>query len=107
MVWFGLLVIGLNLANPLKPSEVLNDRTVFARMTPKKEWATLRLFESGAGDKLGGIYGLSAITVPAAGWHVDAVTIFTTARNPEKWEARPRPRLNVLPKHKDDVEARQ
>src|SRR5262245_46385350 len=98
-----LLVSGLGRAAAPEPAEVLCDRTSFVRQTDRKEWATYRQLEPADRNKPTGIYGLSALTVPPAGWRVDAVTIFTSARTPEKWLKLDRARFIVIAKGKGDV----
>jgi len=83
--------------------DVLCDRTRFVHPADRPGWATYRQLESADAARPGGIYGLSAITVPEAGWHIEAVTIFTTARAPEKWAALDKARFNVFPKGKADT----
>jgi hypothetical protein len=46
-------------------------------------------------------YGLSSVTVPAGGWKVDAVAIYTNPSQPADWRKVGRARLNVIAKKAD------
>jgi hypothetical protein len=81
-------------------TQILCDRTNFVRQTAG---LPMRLLETGIGDKRTGIYGLSAVTIPADGWQIDAITIFTTAADPAKWRTLDSARLNVITKRDDEV----
>ncbi|MBM4128274.1 MAG: hypothetical protein FJ247_13220 [Nitrospira sp.] len=82
-------------------SEELCERTTFVRASPGGALATFRQLETTKQEEQRGIYGLSAVTVPPAGWKVHAVTIFTSPSSPEKWVKVQRARLNVVPKKGD------
>jgi hypothetical protein len=43
-------------------------------------------------------YGLSSVTVPAGGWKVDAIAIYTSPSQPADWRKVSRARLNVIAK---------
>ena len=46
-------------------------------------------------------YGLSSVTVPAGGWKVDAVAIYTNPSQPTDWRKVGRARFNVIAKKED------
>lgn len=46
-------------------------------------------------------YSLSSVTVPAGGWKVDAIAIYTSPRQPADWRKVGRARLNVIAKKGD------
>jgi hypothetical protein len=46
-------------------------------------------------------YGLSSVTVPAGGWKVDAIAIYTSPSQPADWRKVGRARLNVIAKKGD------
>ena len=46
-------------------------------------------------------YGLSSVTVPAGGWKVDAIAIYTNPGQPAEWRKVGRARLNVIAKKGD------
>ncbi len=46
-------------------------------------------------------YGLSSVTVPAGGWKVDAVAIYTSPSRPADWRKVGRARFNVIAKKGD------
>jgi hypothetical protein len=46
-------------------------------------------------------YGLSSVTVPAGGWKVDAVAIYTSPSQPAEWRKVGRARLTVIAKKGD------
>ncbi len=46
-------------------------------------------------------YGLSSVTVPAGGWKVDAVAIYTSPSQPADWRKVGRARFNVIAKKGD------
>jgi hypothetical protein len=96
---FGL-ICGLFCATGPTP-EVLCERTTFVRASPGGRSATFRQLETTRQEEQRGIYGLSAVTVPPAGWKVYAVTIFTSPSSPQKWVKLQRARLNVVPKKGD------
>src|SRR5688572_28541601 len=78
------LALGLALAVAPTP-EVLCERTTVVPAVPGGKSATFRQIETDRSGGPGGVYGLSAVTVPPAGWEVHAVTILTTASAPGKW----------------------
>src|SRR5438105_5020059 len=93
-----LLTSGLIFAT-VPTSEVLCERTMFVQKLPGKELATFRQLETTKNQH--GLYGLSSVTVPQLGWEVHAVTVFMTARAPEKWIKLGNARLNVVAKKRD------
>jgi serine protease AprX len=46
-------------------------------------------------------YSLSSVTVPAGGWKVDAIAIYTSPSQPADWRKVGRARLNVIAKKED------
>jgi len=46
-------------------------------------------------------YSLSSVTVPAGGWKVDAIAIYTSPSQPAGWRKVGRARLNVIAKKRD------
>jgi hypothetical protein len=97
------LLIGLALPAQPESREVLIDRTTFIRETSRKGWATFRNLETVKGDQASGVYGLSAVSVPEAGWRIDSVAIFTTCSAPEKWVKVDHARLKVIARGKGEL----
>src|SRR5262245_21642309 len=50
-------------------------------------------------------YSLSSVTVPAGGWKVDAIAIYTNPGQPAEWRKVGRGRLNVIAKKRNLPEA--
>jgi hypothetical protein len=92
--------LGLVLSAAPAP-EVLCERTTFVCTQLGNRLATFNQLETTRDGGPSGMYGLSAVTVPPAGWDVHAVSIFTNASAPDKWVRLKRARLNVIPKTGD------